>query len=105
MADPPLRADPGDRGSGAAPRRRKRRTPTPARPAKRGREFLGRVFRLGLLVFLWGLIVGGGALAYFGFTLPDTNQLTVAERRPSVTVLAADGSTIATFGDLFGQPL
>jgi penicillin-binding protein 1A len=105
MADPPLRADPGDRGSGAAPRRRKRRTPTPARPEKRGREFLGRVFRLGLLVFLWGLIVGGGALAYFGFTLPDTNQLTVAERRPSVTILADDGSTIATFGDLFGQPL
>ena len=51
------------------------------------------------------MILGGGALAYFAFTLPDTNQLTVAERRPSVTILADDGSTVATFGDLFGQPL
>src|SRR5262249_30963853 len=58
-----------------------------------------------LFVPLGALITGGGAVAYFALTLPDTNQLTVAERRPSVTILAADGSTIATFGDLFGQPL
>jgi penicillin-binding protein 1A len=51
------------------------------------------------------MIVVGGVLGYFALTLPDTNQLTVAERRPSVTILAADDSTIATFGDLFGQPL
>ncbi len=108
MADRPLRADPADRGAGAGPRRRKRpAAPAPRRSAKRGSGggFLRGVFKLGLLVFLWGLIVGGGALAYFAFTLPDTNQLTVAERRPSVTILANDGSTIATFGDLFGQPL
>ena len=108
MADRPLRADPADRGSASRPRPRKRSGPTPKRPsAKRGRGggFFRGVFKLGLLVFLWGLIVGGGALTYFAFTLPDTNQLTVAERRPSVTILADDGSTIATFGDLFGQPL
>ena len=29
----------------------------------------------------------------------------LAERRPSVTVLAADDSLIGTFGDLFGKPL
>ena len=44
-------------------------------------------------------------LGYFALTLPDTSELTRAERRPSVTVLAADGSLLATFGDLFGQPL
>ena len=107
MADPPLRADPSDRGPASGPRRRKAGAPPPPRrPAKRrDGGFLNRLVRLGLLLFLWGLIVGGGAIAYFALTLPDTNQLTVAERRPSVTVLAADGSTIATFGDLFGQPL
>ena len=107
MADPPLRADPADRGSNSGPRRRKPGASPPSRkPAKRrGGGLIGRLFRLGLLLFLWGLILGGGALAYFALTLPDTNQLTVADRRPSVTVLAADGSTIATFGDLFGQPL
>ena len=50
-------------------------------------------------------IIGGGVLGYFALTLPDTSELTRAERRPSVTILAADGSLLATFGDLFGQPL
>ena len=108
MADPKLRVDPTERGSSPGSRRRKRPNSPPARrPAKhrRGRRFLGSIFKLGLLVFLWGLIVGGAAVAYFALTLPDTKQLTIAERRPSVTILADDGSTIATFGDLFGQPL
>ena len=92
MADPAVRGNPGGRGGAAGPARRKRR-------------LAGGALRLALLVFLWGAILGGGALAYFALTLPDTNQLTVAERRPSVTILADDGSIIATFGDLFGQPL
>ena len=57
------------------------------------------------VLFLWGLIVGGSALAYFALTLPDTSQLASAERRPSVTVLAGDDSPIGRFGDLFGHPL
>ncbi len=58
-----------------------------------------------MLLGLWAVIIGGVVLAYFAFTLPDTSQLTVAERRPSVTILAEDGSVIASLGDLFGQPL
>ena len=50
-------------------------------------------------------IVGGVVLGYFALTLPDTGELTRAERRPSVTILAADGSLLTTYGDLFGQPL
>ena len=60
---------------------------------------------LAVLLVLWVLIIGGCGLAYFALTLPDTSQLAIAERRPSVTILAEDGSLIATFGDLFGQPL
>jgi penicillin-binding protein 1A len=103
MADPPLRVNPGERASGSG-----RRQPSGAGGrAKRGRArgFLGGALKFGLLVFLWGVIVGGAALGYFALTLPDTNQLTAAERRPSVTILADDGSILATFGDLFGQPL
>jgi penicillin-binding protein 1A len=58
-----------------------------------------------VLTALWALILGGGVLGYFALTLPDTSQLSVAERRPSLTILAADGSTIASYGDLFGEPL
>ena len=56
-------------------------------------------------MLLWVAILGGGLLGYFALTLPDTSDLTKAERRPSVTILAADGSLLTTFGDLFGQPL
>jgi penicillin-binding protein 1A len=58
-----------------------------------------------VLLLLWLLIIGTGAVLYFALTLPDTDQLTRSQRRPSLTVLAADGSPIATYGDLFGRPL
>jgi penicillin-binding protein 1A len=108
MAEPPrLRVDPDERLRPAAPRSRPRQAPRRVRRGKRyaGRGLLGRAVKLGVLLGLWGVIIGGLALAYFAFTLPDTSQLTVAERRPSVTILAADGDLIASFGDLFGRPL
>jgi penicillin-binding protein 1A len=71
--------------------RRRRRTASP--------------LQFALLAFLWALIGGAGALSYFAFTLPDTSRLAAAERRPSITILAADGSPIATYGDLFGRAL
>ena len=58
-----------------------------------------------ILLLLWIAILGGVFVGYFALTLPDTGELTRAERRPSVTILAADGSLLTTFGDLFGRPL
>src|SRR6266851_3445081 len=69
------------------------------------RRWQRRLVRIALLVVLWGVILGGGATAYFALTLPPIGDLTMAARRPSVTVLGADGSVIATYGDLFGEPL
>src|SRR5438093_5920051 len=103
MAEPPLRVDPDDRLRPAMPRARPpRRVRQPKRPRRR---LLGGVVKLAVLLCLWAVIVGGAALGYFALTLPDTSQLTVAERRPSVTILAEDGSLIASFGDLFGRAL
>ena len=102
MADRPLRVDADDRlRSGGNPKRGGRKPPA----RRKSRGVLGSLLKFAVLVFLWVGIVGGGVLGYFALTLPDTSQLAVAERRPSVTVLAADGSLIASFGDLFGQPL
>ncbi len=64
-----------------------------------------RLLRWGVLLALWGMILGGGVVAWFWLTLPPTNDLTQSERRPSVTLLGADGALIATYGDLFGEPL
>ena len=75
-------------------------------PRRRGGGVIfGGVARIAVLLLLWTIIIGGSVLGYFALTLPDTSELTKGERRPSVTILAADGSLLTTFGDLFGQPL
>src|SRR5712671_3291647 len=98
MAEPKLRLDPADRIRPPPKRRAPRQ-----RAAAKGR--LAGVSKLALLVFLWTAILGAVVLGYFALTLPDTGELTRAERRPSVTILASDGSLLTTLGDLFGQPL
>ncbi|HXM85890.1 MAG TPA: transglycosylase domain-containing protein, partial [Stellaceae bacterium] len=61
--------------------------------------------RQGLAAVLCVLLLIGGLLAYFALTLPPTSDLTASERRPSVTMVTEDGTLIATFGDLFGEPV
>jgi penicillin-binding protein 1A len=98
---PPLRTDAGERRRASPPSAagRRRRGPPPSRRRR------GRGLRFFVLVLLWALIIGGGVIGYFALTMPDTSRLAVGERRPNVTILADDGSTIATLGDLFGRPL
>ena len=108
MTDRPLRVDPRDRIGAGMPRRRtpaRSGRPRPRRGRGAARRLLGSALRLAILLGLWAVILGGGAMAYFALTLPDTSQLTVAQRRPTVTILAEDGSTLANLGDLFGEPL
>jgi penicillin-binding protein 1A len=80
-----------------------RRSPTPRQrgAGKRPRN----LWRFAFLAALWGFIAGIAVLGYFALTLPDTRDLTAASRKPSMTILAADGSLVATYGDLFGEPV
>src|SRR5271169_165306 len=104
MPDRKLRADPADR---LAPTPQRRRKPAPSPPGRNGRPRTrpAGAFRFCVLLLLWTVMLGGGVLGYFALTLPDTGQLVKSQRRPSVTMLAADDSLLATYGDLFGQPL
>src|SRR6516225_6984578 len=98
MAEPRLRLDPADRI---------RRPPTKLarRRPRGGKRILAGSAKITVLACLWVAIFILVVLGYFALTLPDTGELTRAERRPSVTMLAADGSLLMTYGDLFGQPL
>lgn len=49
------------------------------------------------------VILGVGVLAYFAYDLPDVDAVDAATRRPSVTVVAANGARIASFGQLYGE--
>src|ERR1700681_4229440 len=100
-----LHVDPDDRPHKRAEEPRPPRERKPRATSKTGRSIPRLVLRVGLIAGLWGVVLLTLMLGYFALTLPSTADLTVAERRPSITVLAIDGSLIATYGDLFGEPI
>ncbi len=59
----------------------------------------------GLTLAIWGAVALAGVVTYYAYDLPDVGGLGAATRQPSVTVLAADGATLATFGSLYGEPV
>ena len=54
---------------------------------------------------VWGAVAALFVLAYYAYDLPDVSKLDVVEREPAVTVLAADGSTLATYGEVYAGPV
>src|SRR5258708_28286789 len=61
--------------------------------------------RWSLVVGIWGAIAMGAVFGYFALTLPETGDLPSAERRPSITLVSSDGALLATYVDLFGDPV
>ncbi len=82
---------------------RSKKTP----PKKRGffRRLFGGMVYWGLVASIWGGILLGGVLAFYAYDLPDVDDAFSATRRPSITILAADGSELATVGDLYGSAI
>lgn len=119
-----LTAPPRFRPSGEPPRpvrppppeRRPPSPPPPPRPprqraeggkgGKGGKGGWGRRILTVLAVLaIWVGMAGAGLIAYFAYDLPDISQVAQADRRPAVTLLAADGTPFHRFGDLRGETL
>lgn len=67
------------------------------------RSFIRTAFRLGFICGLWcfaGVVL---FVAYCVADMPDTSEVNPMDIRPSITVLAADGSLIARYGGLKGD--
>ncbi|MFQ5765425.1 MAG: transglycosylase domain-containing protein, partial [Rhodospirillales bacterium] len=62
----------------------------------------GRALKWGTVAAVWGVIAFTALAAWYGTELPDVDAAFEASRRPTVTVLAADGSEIVTTGDVYG---
>jgi penicillin-binding protein 1A len=56
-----------------------------------------------VVLAVWALVAGFVALLVFAWDLPRPEQALSATRRPSVTLVAADGALLATSGDLYGE--
>lgn len=70
-------------------------------PKRRRFRLIGIFLTAGLWVgFALALLLG-----FYSLQLPDVADVTDFSRRPSVTLISAEGDTIATYGDLYGKTL
>ncbi|MGB0681090.1 MAG: transglycosylase domain-containing protein [Magnetovibrionaceae bacterium] len=53
---------------------------------------------------IWGLIAVIGLVAWYAYDLPDVDEALAATRKPSMTLIAADGSVLNRRGEVFGGP-
>ena len=75
-----------------------------ARP-RRKRSWTWWLFRWGIILAIWGVVALGVMLTYFASDLPRPEAALDAARRPSLSLTDAQGRTIATYGDVVGEPM
>ena len=100
-AKPKTAATKGKSG-GTKPRTGGKRPRAPARPP-RPRRRVWRIAKWCAVFVLWLVVLGAGFVGYYGHDLPDTEHLTGPETPLAITVLAADGSEVATVGEMWGE--
>ncbi|MBT4941334.1 MAG: PBP1A family penicillin-binding protein [Rhodospirillaceae bacterium] len=66
-------------------------------------RFMRFLFKWSFTLAIWGLVMLGGMTAFYAYDLPSTDKALEVTRRPAVTLLALDGSKMASLGDLQGQ--
>lgn len=95
----PLKADHRPHQASAPPPRKRRFSGAAARSWGR------RLFTWAAAAAVWVGTAVVILVAWYATDLPDVDQAMSATRRPTVTLLAADGSEILAIGDLYGQPV
>ena len=61
------------------------------------------LFKAALLAAIWGGVALTIVIAYYAYDMPDIRQVTQPVRRPSITLLAEDGSILVRYGELHGK--
>ena len=69
------------------------------------RSWTRRLLGVGIALGVWAAIAIAVMIGIYAADLPDLGSLTASTRRPSVTLLSADGETIAAYGDVYGEPV
>jgi len=84
--------------AGRSPPRKAKPTP---KKARRG-VWLKRLVVWGGSAAIWALVLLGGLVAWYAYHLPDVDAMAAAARQPSVTLMAADGTLLASYGEIHG---
>jgi penicillin-binding protein 1A len=72
--------------------------------SRRSRLILGAA-KWSLILTIWGGVALGVVVAWYAYDLPDIDNLDLPARKASITLTDADGREIATYGDIYGDPL
>jgi penicillin-binding protein 1A len=64
---------------------------------------LRRLVVAGLVASIWLGLIGLGVLIYYAHDLPDVDTLATETRKPSVTLVARDGTVLAAHGEVYGD--
>lgn len=65
------------------------------------KPFFSRLFKWGMIAAVWCAIFGGVILLWVARDLPEIASKANFQRRPSITMLAADKSVVVRYGDYF----
>lgn len=74
-------------------------------PRRRRRSIWAILFNWTLVALIWAVAGVGVLLAVYASDLPDVHQISGLKKRPSITILATDGSILSRTGDLYGRTL
>src|SRR5580704_13055441 len=87
-----------------APRARQPRASRGSKRKSRGRARGGlfRLFYWGAVLGLWAGIAVVGVIVYVGAHLPAIQALEIPKRPPTIQITGADGSVLATRGEMAG---
>jgi penicillin-binding protein 1A len=64
-----------------------------------------RLLRWGIILAIWAIVAGGLLILWFARDLPRPEDALDAVRRPSLVMQDEAGATVATYGDVVGDPL
>lgn len=91
----------GEKRAAPAPQRKAKANPKP----KARRSLAGRIAYWSAVLAVWLAVAATGLIVWYAYDLPPVDRIAKSERRPSVTLLAANGTELVTYGDLYGEPL
>lgn len=91
-----------DSAAGGARRKKAGGRGKPKPRNARSGVWLRRGLIWGGTLMIWCLILVVGVTAYYAYDLPQVGSIERMTRRPNVTLLTVDGTTLASFGDRFG---
>src|SRR4051812_37972973 len=79
--------------------------PRPQGPRQRSwrRRLMWTALRWGAVGAIWSSFAALLFLGWCAFDLPDVSSLNDVKKQPSITLIAADGSLLASYGDLYGE--